>query len=348
MFYILIIILISILILFCIHKYISYNKLYKDYKDKKDYFDDTLNNVKTIKFSNEYYLTKGERYAFQNFESFKFHFLDMRYKYKIVNKNEYADIFIIDIYNTINNDDLLKCKYSILVGVENTKYWKHYKFYDEDNKDENFWKNYDGTSKKFKITKYFNNDITHPTYNQIPTVYAYIRNFIINKGTINFKITDFNNKKDILMINKSTLNPLISTFVSKLSSKYNVDNISMYNDIIANKSCYNSIELLEVFNKYKFILCVENSYSPGYITEKIFNCFFAKTIPIYSGHISINDYIYSDSYIDINSEYMTQLENIYNNEEEYNNIINKNKIKNIIDLEKYFEINIGDTPMTPV
>ncbi len=328
----------SLLVVLCIHKYISNNKLYI----KKDYF---IDNVKTIKFSNDYYLKKDTIYAFQNFESFKFHFLDMRYNYKIVDKNEYADILIIDIYNPINNYDLFKCKYNILVNVENVKYWTqlpwiNYKFYDEDSKDDNFWKNYDGTSKQFRIDKYFNNDIKNPINNQVPTIYAYIRNFLKNKDTIKYKMTDFKDKKDILMINKSGLNPLIQTFVSKFNSKYNVDNLSIYKDIITDKSCYNSNEILEVFNKYKFILCVENSYSEGYITEKIFNCFFANTIPIYSGHDSINDFIYSDSYIDINSDCISLIEKLYNNEKEYNNLINKNKIKNIQNLEKYFEINI--------
>jgi len=35
--------------------------------------------------------------------------------------------------------------------------------------------------------------------------------------------------------------------------------------------------------KYKFCLCYENCKFPGYITEKIFDCLIAKTIPIYDG-----------------------------------------------------------------
>ena len=70
------------------------------------------------------------------------------------------------------------------------------------------------------------------------------------------------------------MNNEITEYINILQIIDNVDNINMYSDIIKNKSCYNSIELLNIFNKYKFILTIENSYHDGYITEKIFNCFF--------------------------------------------------------------------------
>ena len=38
----------------------------------------------------------------------------------------------------------------------------------------------------------------------------------------------------------------------------------------------------EIYNQYKFSLCFENSISRSYITEKIFDCFFEKIIPILS------------------------------------------------------------------
>lgn len=50
---------------------------------------------------------------------------------------------------------------------------------------------------------------------------------------------------------------------------------------------------------YRFCLCYENTYgSPGYITEKIFDCFAAGTIPIYWGASNIEDYIPSNCFID--------------------------------------------------
>lgn len=55
----------------------------------------------------------------------------------------------------------------------------------------------------------------------------------------------------------------------------------------------------EVLADYKFSICYENARSlPGYITEKIFDCFIAGTIPIYLGAPNIDHYVPDDCYID--------------------------------------------------
>ena len=113
----------------------------------------------------------------------------------------------------------------------------------------------------------------------------------------------------------------------------------MYNNEISNKSCYHSLELLNVFHKYKFILCIENSYSNGYITEKIFNCFFARTIPLYKGSPIINEYINNLSFIDLNNEdrSMKTIEILNNNELYYHKILETTKISVTYDDENYQE-----------
>ena len=51
--------------------------------------------------------------------------------------------------------------------------------------------------------------------------------------------------------------------------------------------------------KYRFSICYENvSELPGYITEKIFDCFFAGTVPVYWGASNIFDYIPQTCFID--------------------------------------------------
>lgn len=55
----------------------------------------------------------------------------------------------------------------------------------------------------------------------------------------------------------------------------------------------------EVLEKYKFAICYENARDiPGYITEKIFDCFFAGCVPIYWGANNITDYIPKECFID--------------------------------------------------
>jgi alpha(1,3/1,4) fucosyltransferase len=51
--------------------------------------------------------------------------------------------------------------------------------------------------------------------------------------------------------------------------------------------------------KYKFSICYENARDiPGYITEKIFDCFFAGCVPIYWGAPNIRDFISDNTFID--------------------------------------------------
>ncbi len=89
-----------------------------------------------------------------------------------------------------------------------------------------------------------------------------------------------------------------------------------------------SINKIDTLKNYKFSICYENSKDvKGYITEKIFDCFQAATIPIYLGADNIADYIPENCFIDkrkfksynelyiylktmTKEEYLTYLENI--------------------------------------
>ncbi len=55
----------------------------------------------------------------------------------------------------------------------------------------------------------------------------------------------------------------------------------------------------ETLKNYRFSVCYENMHDvKGYITEKIFDCFAAGTIPIYWGASNITDYIPKECFID--------------------------------------------------
>ncbi len=77
----------------------------------------------------------------------------------------------------------------------------------------------------------------------------------------------------------------------------------------------------KTMEKYKFSICYENARDiPGYITEKIFDSFFAGCVPIYWGANNILDYIPKECFID-KREFNTY-EEIYNfikniNDEDY-------------------------------
>jgi FkbM family methyltransferase len=59
---------------------------------------------------------------------------------------------------------------------------------------------------------------------------------------------------------------------------------------------------LDALCRYKYCLCFENTnheiFSAGYITEKILDCFEARTIPIYLGSVNIEKYIPPECFID--------------------------------------------------
>lgn len=66
-------------------------------------------------------------------------------------------------------------------------------------------------------------------------------------------------------------------------------------------SCYRGFvtDKLSTLSKYKFCVCYENIRDlNGYITEKIFDCFFSGCVPIYMGAKNIKDYIPEGAFID--------------------------------------------------
>lgn len=55
----------------------------------------------------------------------------------------------------------------------------------------------------------------------------------------------------------------------------------------------------DMLKKYRFNICYENVRDlPGYITEKIFDSFFAGCVPVYWGASNISTYVPDDCYID--------------------------------------------------
>ena len=82
---------------------------------------------------------------------------------------------------------------------------------------------------------------------------------------------------------------------------------------------------LATLSKYKFSICFENMTNiDGYITEKIFDCFFANCIPIYWGANNINKHVPDNTFIDYRmfaskEELLNYIINL--SENEYNNYL---------------------------
>lgn len=60
-----------------------------------------------------------------------------------------------------------------------------------------------------------------------------------------------------------------------------------------------AISKSETLGSYTFSICFENQILNGWVTEKIFNCFFTGTVPIYLGAPDIESYVPKECFIDM-------------------------------------------------
>jgi hypothetical protein len=309
-----------------------------------------LNNKKILKIKLDlaiwnYYFNSGKYYSMISVNQFLDYFFPSTFEYIILDNDnseidtvEKPDITIWDIQlsdNSMLKDDEI----NILISVEHLSYWGHYAHY-------NNYGNYGNNKMNIYLYNHINeinigdSDIGYSNnYIAIPMIHNYI-NYYLKNELINqpSEYTEFKDKRFCLMINKSNLNSEIQHYVNILSEIGQVDHISLYNDYIEAKSCYHSPELLNVMNKYKFILCFENSYGNGYITEKIFNCFFGRAIPIYKGSPIVENYINTDAFIsleNVGNNIFEKIRNINDSSVLFNDIINKNKISHEYSDEDY-------------
>ena len=64
--------------------------------------------------------------------------------------------------------------------------------------------------------------------------------------------------------------------------------------------CYHGVceDKIATMAQYRFSICFENLRFSGYVTEKIFDCFFAGCIPVYYGAPDIERYVPKEAFID--------------------------------------------------
>lgn len=55
----------------------------------------------------------------------------------------------------------------------------------------------------------------------------------------------------------------------------------------------------ETLSRYNFALCFENQALKGWITEKLFDCLFAGTVPVYWGATDVNDFVPAEAFVDM-------------------------------------------------
>jgi hypothetical protein len=247
-------------------------------------------------------------------------FIDPKKQFKIVDENEKADICIVGIQHTDNN--LLRPnEVNILLCVENltvgrTHYEHFRKFGRYDNPMINIYIYNDESEPK--ILHQFDKEVL-----VIPIIYQRIQFF--NWFQPKIDLIPWTQRKFCLFTSRNQINHNKELVLHEICELGKVDFIETYK--ISTSSCYHSDTLLQIFSKYKFIICFENSKTDGYITEKIFNAYMAGCIPIYDGAPNIGKYLEPETFLHYDENLLSNIEMI--DQEKYNQIQSLKKAKDL-------------------
>ena len=92
----------------------------------------------------------------------------------------------------------------------------------------------------------------------------------------------------------------IDLYGTNWDSIYNLpENWQGLKDIIERLKPVPCVDKQEIISRYKYAICLENMEYPGYVTEKIIDCFAAGVIPVYLGAPDVVDFVPVDSFIDL-------------------------------------------------
>lgn len=277
-----------------------------------------------------YWIDSNNYYSIQSFEKFINYFFNDIHLTFSKTVDDTTDGILYDIQH---NRETPTNKCNILLCVENCNYWNHYCHH-------NKYKNYYNENIKIYLYNHIDKIEQTDKYIAIPQIHIQINylkkfyNAIQPSISINF------HQKKFCLITTIINNTFKSEIYKMLLSIDHCDSIKDFPNL-KTESCYHSQELLNIFQQYKFVFICENSISEGYITEKIFNCYFSKIIPIYYGSNKITDYFNKDSFINIKLDQLEETKQniikIIKNEEKYNQYISENILNPTYDDENYKE-----------
>jgi hypothetical protein len=77
-----------------------------------------------------------------------------------------------------------------------------------------------------------------------------------------------------------------------------IEERSKYYQAVKRVGAVSISDKLATMTKFRYALCLENCIFPGYVTEKIFDCFFSGCIPVYWGAPDIADFVPIESFVD--------------------------------------------------
>jgi len=287
--------------------------------------------IRFIKDSGTQLVENVEKYFHFQKNQFLRYFFDVGQELTWVDESEAADICIYSVQ--LEDETKLRTnEINVFFSIENMKHWSyrgHYKFFN------NFkWDTCPNTN------IYIHNDtdriLERGTHVIFPTVYFRIDYFNRIKHKYDLHVP-WEKRRFCLFISQNFLNKNKETLVNELAKLGPVNHINDFAQVVRNKSCYNSNDLLKVFSFYKFIICCENSNTQGYVTEKIFNVLLAGSIPVYNGAPDIERYINKDRYINFDNNMLDKVKSLMNDEGAYNTFIKREAINKDFNDENFKE-----------
>ncbi len=115
---------------------------------------------------------------------------------------------------------------------------------------------------------------------------------LLNKNSVS------NRKKFCAFVVSSNSSRERVDFFKKLSKYKKVDSYGkVMNNVDTEKIGKDWRKNSDIFKKYKFVICFENSFADDYITEKLLNVMFAGVIPIYRGAPNVGEYFNTKSFV---------------------------------------------------
>lgn len=224
------------------------------------------------------------RFSFQDREKFfRYFFLGVDF--------EKVNVSIFDIQDTdIKTENK---KINIMLCVENCNYWRHYEHFNKHG-------SYGNDAIKIYFYNHIDKCVFTEKYAAIPVIYTQLTYFKAFYDSIIPR--PLSCPKNFCLIATSITNEAKQKVISKLSKLGECHMLETYKTLVGDKSCYHSQELINLFNRFKFVFVSENSFQAGYITEKIFNCLFARTVPIYLGAPDISRYFNTERFIEVKTD----------------------------------------------
>ena len=233
-----------------------------------------------------YWLNSGKYYSMTSIEQFLEYFF-YGIEFNKIN-GVICDIQDLECFKEYKNTN------NILICVENCPRWTHYSHYNE-------YGDYGNNDINIYFYNHINKCVFKEKYIAVPVIYLRITYFKHKYEYIRPSyILPFSKK--FCLITTVINSPEKKQIVDMLKDIGDCDHIQDYKQYILNKSCYNSQELLDVFQLYKFVFVCENSVSDGYVTEKIFNGFFSRVVPIYYGAKDIYRYFNKSCFVNIEDD----------------------------------------------